>query len=146
VLAGLGVLLAVGCSDDGIGKRYAVSGMVSYQGKPVEQGTITFEPEDSKGRIAAGSIAAGRYSLTTLRPGDGALPGKYRVTVTSTDIEAALANDPAAKAAEDPQKRAAAAYRAAKHLVPPKYQLADTSKLTAEVKPQSNTSDFALTD
>jgi hypothetical protein len=146
VLAGLGVLLVPGCSDDGIGKRYAVSGMVTYQGKPLEQGTITFEPEDPKGRIATGSLSAGRYSLTTLKPDDGALPGKYRVTITSTDVEAALANDPAAKAAEDPQKRAAAAYKAAKHLIPPKYQLAETSKLTAEVQTHSNTFDFPLTD
>ncbi len=68
------------------------------------------------------------------------------MTILSTDVEAALASDPAARAAEDPQKRAAAAYKAAKPLVPPKYQLADTSKLTAEVQTRSNTFNFDLTD
>jgi len=136
----------LGCSDDGLGKRYAVSGTVTYKEKPVEQGTITFEPVDDKGRIAAGTITNGRYSLTTLQADDGALPGKYRVTVVSKDFDAALASDPAARNAEDPQKRSHAANRVAKSLVPARYQLADTSGLTADVEPRSNTFNFTLID
>jgi hypothetical protein len=140
------LVMVPGCSDDGIGKRYAVSGTVSYKGKPVEQGTITFEPVDPKGRVAAGTITGGRYSLATMPPDNGALPGKYRVTILSNDFDTALASDPAARAADDPQKRAAAASRVAKDLVPAKYKLADTSELTAEVQAHSNTFNFDLAD
>src|SRR5262245_1741728 len=98
--------LVTGCGDDGLGKRYRVSGTITYGGKPVEQGIITFEPVDPNGRVAAGSITAGEYSLTTLQPDDGALAGKYRVTILSKDVDAAMASDPMAKKAEDPQKQA----------------------------------------
>ena len=81
-----------------------------------------------------------------MSPDDGALPGKYRVTVVSKDFDAALANDPLAKAAEDPQKQAHFANKVAKSLVPAKYQLADTSGLTATVEAHSNTINFDLTD
>lgn len=146
LLAGLGLLIVLGCGDDGIGRRYAVSGTVSYKGKPVDQGTITFEPVDTAGRVAAGTISAGSYSLTTMSPDDGALPGKYRVTIMSKDFDAAIASDPRAKNAEDPQKQAHFANKVAKNLVPAKYQLADTSTLTATVEARSNRLDFDLVD
>jgi hypothetical protein len=150
--AALGLLPALGlghwsgCGDDGIGRRYAVNGTVTYKGTPVKQGTITFEPVEPDGRVAAAKIADGHYSLTTLQPGDGAKPGKYRVTVVSKDLDEALASNPQVQKAEDPQKQAHALNKVAKSLVPVKYQLADTSGLTAEVKTSSNRIDFELTD
>jgi hypothetical protein len=61
--------------------RYAVSGKVIYKGAPVKKGAINFVPTKPEGRGAAGQIADGYYSLTTLNPGDGAIPGKYKVMV-----------------------------------------------------------------
>ena len=145
-LVGLSCLMILGCSDDGIGKRYPVSGRVNYKGKPVSQGTISFDPVDAACRTAAGTIAEGYYSLTTMQPDDGAMAGSYRVTIVSRDFAAALANDPRARNAEDPQKQAHFANKVAKSLIPAKYQLADTSKLTATVETHSNSFDFELTD
>ena len=82
-----GLLVASGCSDDGLGKRYPVSGTVTYNGKPLEKGQINFLPTAPDGRSASGDIQAGEYSLTTQTPGDGALPGKYRVTIIATDVD-----------------------------------------------------------
>ena len=78
-LALLAAVGSSGCGDDtGLAKRYAVSGKVNYKGQPVEKGTISFIPENPEGRPAAGQIENGRYALTTLTPGDGAIPGKYQ--------------------------------------------------------------------
>jgi hypothetical protein len=57
------------------------SGTVTYQGKPLETGTIQFVPE--KGRPAIGKIEGGRFTLTTVKEGDGAAPGKHAVAVSS---------------------------------------------------------------
>jgi hypothetical protein len=142
-----GAVLVLGCGDGtGLAKRYPVSGTVTYNGKPVEKGTITFAPATADGRSAAGTIANGSYTLTTLAPNDGALPGKYKVTIASTDIDT---SEIVARAQGGAGRHDAAFVKAnknAKNLVPSKYSLADTSKLEYEVKPQSNTADFPLTD
>jgi len=46
-----------------------VSGEVTYDGKPVGDGYITFTPADGKGKDAGGSITGGRYQVTGLPPG-----------------------------------------------------------------------------
>src|SRR5262249_15205348 len=84
-LAGLGLLLVSGCGDDGLPRRYPVSGDVTYNDKPVAQGIVNFIPQGDKGRAASGTIVDGRYELTTLAPGDGAIPGNYRVIVTAVE-------------------------------------------------------------
>ena len=52
----LGLLLITGCSDDGLGTRYPVSGTVSYAGQPVAHGRISYIPEAADGRGASGEI------------------------------------------------------------------------------------------
>ena len=37
-------VMIVGCGDDGLGKRYAVSGKVTYKGAPVADASIAFRP------------------------------------------------------------------------------------------------------
>ena len=56
------VLLAVlsGCGGDG---KTAVSGTVSWEGKPIANGMIEFAPQDGKTATAAGIIANGSYSV-----------------------------------------------------------------------------------
>jgi hypothetical protein len=60
VLAGAAVILATGCGDG----RVRVSGTVRFEGAPVEEGIISFEPVDGKGPTTGGSITDGRYDLT----------------------------------------------------------------------------------
>ena len=85
----LGLFAVLGCGDDtGLGQRYPVSGTVTYNGKPVEKGQISFIATDkNKQRDANGFIQDGSYTLTTATPGDGALPGEYGVTVTSIEVD-----------------------------------------------------------
>ena len=90
-LGGLGLLLGSGGDDDGLPQRYHVSRKVTYNGKPARPGTINFLPQDGEGQGASGPINDGAYDLTTLTPGDGAIPGTYRVTVTA--IEATDASE-----------------------------------------------------
>jgi hypothetical protein len=45
------------------GGMAALSGSVSYDGQPVEKGTITFLPADGKGPTAAAPITDGKYSV-----------------------------------------------------------------------------------
>ena len=74
LLVGPGFLFVLGCSDDGLGKRYQVTGKVTYKGAAVESGSISFVPEAPDGHGAAGQIKDGTYTLTTLGENDGALP------------------------------------------------------------------------
>ena len=147
LLAGMAVITVFGCGDDtGIGKRYPVSGTVKFKGEPVPKGRIDFKPVDpTKGRPATGEIRDGSYSLTTLTPDDGALPGQYKVTVTSKEVDTSqVTKTVMEKGGGGRQYEIAKAAAAAKNLVPAKYSLADTSGLTATVEERSNTIDFDL--
>ena len=57
--------LVFGCGDDGFGKRYPVSGNVTYKNEPVEKGSITFTPVNA-GRPASGSGASTPRSSSQL--------------------------------------------------------------------------------
>ena len=48
-----------GC-DNG---RSSVTGKVTYQGQPVETGSISFEPIDGKGGTSGGAIEQGQFTL-----------------------------------------------------------------------------------
>ncbi len=141
-------LLAIGCGDDsGLATRYKVTGTVKYKGAPVEKGTVTFAPEDAaNGRSATSTITNGSYSLTTHANNDGALPGKYKVTVSSreVDLTKAQANNKAGGSMR--QDDIAKAYKEAKKLTPAKYEIPETSGLSYEVKASSNVYDIDLQD
>jgi hypothetical protein len=138
------VLTAYGCGD-GLKARYPVYGKVTYKGQPVPTGTVTFAPLDDEGEGAFGNIAEGSYTLTTHTTGDGAVPGRYRVSVVSADAitpKAAFDTDPNAT----PEASIAKAQRKAKHHIPTKYANPEKSGLTFEVKAQSNAFDIVLVD
>ncbi len=56
-------------------------GTVTYKGQPLEKGQIQLLPDT--GPAAVGLIEKGAFVLGTNKDGDGAPPGKYRVTVFS---------------------------------------------------------------
>src|SRR5262249_21369166 len=122
------------------------SGTVTYKGEPVPKGNIAFVPASSDGRAANGPIENGRFSLTTATPNDGALPGSYKVTVISEDIDTTELKEIAKGGQFHHDAAFAKAVANAKHLVPSRYKVADQSDLTAEVKPQSNSFTFELKD
>ena len=74
--------LLAGCGSD----RIPVGGAVTFDGKPVAEGSISFEPADGQGPSTGGRIVAGRYDLT----GEAApLPGKKLVRVSAARKPAA---------------------------------------------------------
>src|SRR5262245_35621215 len=80
----------VGCGpNDGIGKRFPVSGRVTYKDQPLKSGSVNFFPEDpNTGRPATGVIEAdGSYQLTTQTPSDGAMGGKYKVAISAYEVD-----------------------------------------------------------
>jgi hypothetical protein len=141
------LLLISGCGDgSGLPPRFSVKGTVTYNGQPVEKGTIEFRPVDlASAQAATGEIQNGSYYLTTANDGDGALPGDYQVVIKATevDLSKAAANVQGGSFRQDD---VAKANKNAKKLIPTKYSLPETSGLTFKVEQKSNTADFTLTD
>jgi hypothetical protein len=82
--------LTAGCGS-GRPKCVAVSGVVTYQGKPVEGATVIFMPP--KSRPATGfTDAQGRFTLQTFSAGDGGVLGEHVVCITKTVIDPNAAN------------------------------------------------------
>jgi hypothetical protein len=158
LLVGPAILLVVlGCSDDGMGKRYKVTGKVTYKGQPVAKGTINFVPQTQGNQGAQGQIEDGSYSLMTLSPGDGALPGDYKVTVSSRQVDEAAAKAAAEEQAKKkgvpggysmiPQDIQAKFLKQAKMMTPMKYEaVSPENDLKATVTSGSNVFDFDLKD
>jgi hypothetical protein len=80
LLLGL-VLTGTGC--DSSGRLTPVRGVVTLDGKPVDNATVIFMPQQSgSGKQATGQTSPdGSFQLTTRNTNDGALPGEYRVIV-----------------------------------------------------------------
>lgn len=71
----LGLPLLSACGGSGP----SLSGQITFNGKPIENGSISLEPiKDTKGPTAGTSIAAGKYMVTST---SGLVPGTYRVKI-----------------------------------------------------------------
>jgi len=146
----------VGCADKGadVGTT-AVTGTVTLDGQPVEGAGVSFSPKSADGRAAAGKTdASGRFSLTTVTSGDGAMPGSYAVAVSKTSGGGSAApvltpQDPASMSEEERAAFMASVQESQKASaeikdeLPAKYKSAATSGLTAEVK-QGEKNDFTF--
>ena len=137
------ILLLAGCGGPSRPATVPVSGRVTYQGKPVPLGQIVFYP--AKGRPAMGAIGAdGSYRLTTFETaGDGATPGRYRVTIQATRTIGGGAR-PKSLEEELHGVGSGSGQTVTEWLVPEKYSRQESTPLTAEVKPGSNTINFDL--
>src|SRR4051794_41888964 len=66
LLSACGAIALTSCGgEDAFGKRYYVSGTVTYNGTPLEKGKISFIPEDPKGVGASGIIENGSQTPLT---------------------------------------------------------------------------------
>jgi hypothetical protein len=125
---------------------YAVTGKVTYGGRAVEQGTITFYPE--QGRSSSGRIQPdGTYRLTTFEEGDGALPGKHVVTIQATAVSGPA--QPSSFEEELAQGQSGGASGGGstgtvEWLVPEMYSRRETTTLSAVVETQANQIDFDI--
>ena len=78
-------LIAVGCNDGGADDlpREPISGTVSYDGKPLANGTIQFQPASAaEGMAAGGMVVDGRFDVPRE---EGPVPGNYKVQIDSID-------------------------------------------------------------
>jgi hypothetical protein len=89
----IAALLSAGC-----GKTHMapVTGRVMFNGKPVAEAAVTFDPvprsedDQTPGKPATGfTDAEGYYVLSTYKAEDGALVGEHRVSVTLDDTNPA---------------------------------------------------------
>ena len=128
IMLGAAVLALAGCGSNQL-KTAVVRGTVTYKGKPVPNGTISFVP--TSGPSATGEIQPdGSYVLTTYRKGDGAVLGPHTVVIVAMqDMSDRL---PEARQPLPPA------------IIPLKYTSLATSDLRAEVHDRENTLDFSL--
>jgi hypothetical protein len=85
LVLGVSAALISGC-----GQSLAnVSGVVTYDGQPVDDGYITFTPTDGKGKDVGGPIVGGRYTVTEMPPGRKLVKviGVRKVNFASTSEE-----------------------------------------------------------
>jgi hypothetical protein len=107
------------------------SGVLTFQGKPLEGFTVTFMPVTGQRPASGISDATGKFILGTNGANDGAEAGSHKVAVVwagpppTDDTTAGVIDDPAKMPAPPVE-------------IPAKYANPETSGLTAEV-PESGT-------
>ena len=78
----LGAWLCGGCNgDDLLSKRCSVTGTVTFDGKPVEEGQILFTPTGKMGSVAGAAIENGEYYIPREQ---GPVAGPHKVTITAS--------------------------------------------------------------
>ena len=113
ILPLLGLLVLAGCGPENELGRKAISGKVTLDGKPLEQGTISFEPTTEEGTRTGGTIAKGEFHIEAM---NGLPPGTYLVRISAA--ESSGADTPAPTAAPGPRQGPPA-----KELIPPDWNV-----------------------
>lgn len=128
-----------GCSSKRPSDRpqtYPVTGIVTYQDKPVDGATVTFIGE--KYSATGKTDANGRYRLTTFQPGDGAVPGEYQVIITKFIAPTLQDNQESEPSGDEVQQPVF------KSELPEKYANPQTSHLRAKIVSGPTELDFPL--
>ena len=87
-LAALALLAALGCGQNNM---VPVKGTVTLDGQPIEGALVKFIPKPGAASHEATAVtdASGNFSLGTLKDGDGAWRGVYKVCVQKIMIDPA---------------------------------------------------------
>ena len=142
VLIGCAALAGCGRAQRWPALTEPTTAVVQLDGKPVEGALVILGPV-GKGYASQGTTAAdGKATLTTFRPGDGAVAGRYKVLVSleeTRDNPAIKFPDPAIdrEAYDLARHKAAAAglkFYLKRQLLPQQYVSFDTSGLDAEIR------------
>jgi hypothetical protein len=122
--------LLAGCSGSKYkgDKRYPLAGEVTFDGQPVDVGSISFIPV-GQGRASGGVITDGKYAVPEEK---GATAGTYRVQVSWLKKTGRQLRDPESGEMYDERREA----------LPDK--LRSSSELTVEVPLPENRHDFKL--
>ena len=147
--------IILGCGgDQNKAKRQEVcpvSVNVTLNGAPLEGATVLFITEDKEGRGASGSTdKEGKAKLMTFATDDGAVPGRYKITVNKVDttgggdvVTMDNYGDMIKKANASRSQKSKSA--PPKPLILPIYSDASSTKLRAEVvKGQENSFTFEV--
>lgn len=115
-------VLAVGCGGQRKVATGNVTGVVTFEGKPVEVGVINFESDEGTGAGAEAEIVDGDFSFKSIPVGN------YKVTVMPqlVDPQPGMVRPP------DPQD------------IPHKYRTPKSSDLTAKITAGENSVSFDL--
>ena len=79
------VMLLTGCSQNDGPQRYTVSGKVTFDGKPVPKGFITFAPDSEAGNSGPGGGAEIRDGVYKTAPGKGVVGGPHNLRIIGFD-------------------------------------------------------------
>ncbi|MEM8945181.1 MAG: hypothetical protein AAGD11_08360 [Planctomycetota bacterium] len=121
---------AAGCQDENASGRYVLSGVVSYDGQPIPDGTIELFPSDVNKKPAGAEIVDGRYEMErTLGPE----LGLYQVVI--------LANRPSGRKAPA-DEGSSEMIDVPEQYIPPAYNTRTTLKV--EVTGDQENVDFVL--
>ncbi len=127
--------LFVGCSDPH-GGRVEVSGTVKLKGKPISDGTISFEPLDGQPTRATAMLTGGGFTIP--KP-FGLVPGRYMVRVSAGDGKTAVNPvDP-----DNPPGPTGGTNIISKELVPADWNV-DSKQEREVVKPGPNRFEFEI--
>lgn len=146
----LALVIYSGCDTQktDVPETYPVSIKIAYNGQPVEGANVSLIPEDPAGRGASGVTDASGVAKMGL-PGltDGAMPGKYGVTVSKVEGGQSDPNLSPEEFYRQQSSEPSAAPSSPKHILPVKYLSAGTSELECTVTEQDDqTYEFDLSD
>lgn len=130
-LVALTILVNAGCG--GGPTQVPVSGTVTFDGEPVQDGEIAFEPRGN-GKMQFSVITAGKYSIPAKF---GLTPGEYLVRITAS-------RSTGQKAETDSFVTAGDSLDVNEQFLPPKYNSASQLSITIEPLAEAK-HDFALT-
>ena len=87
VAAAVAICVLVGCGK-GDGPALApATGVVTLDGKPLENARVMFHPKEKAARYSyASTDASGRFQMSTFGMNDGALVGAHTVTISKVDM------------------------------------------------------------
>jgi hypothetical protein len=107
-------------------KPFPAQGTVLLDKQPVEGATVVFHSDGHKHAATGLTDAAGVFHLQTYDIKDGAIPGKYKVSITKVTVTSTTASEQSSTTSS--------AAPTSEWITPKKYSNPATSGLTAEVK------------
>jgi hypothetical protein len=106
-----------------------ITGIVTFQGKPLDQGTIEFAPAAGQKTYSGGEIKNGQYSLPAAQ---GLEPGAYDVRITSNEGGVSSADEMPGEVSTPPKQR-----------IPPEFNTETTLKVEVKASGE-NKFDFTI--
>lgn len=142
LLGVVGISLLMGCSSEEAAPLLAdtvpFSGVVKLNGKPMSGGIVTFISGSPNAPFVSGFVGPdGKYSVKTSLgkvEKDGAVPGKYKVTISRF-----------VKPDGEPQDPSVPAEIPGRESLPEMYSSSSSTRLEANVAAGGGTQDFELT-